>query len=37
MSTLMSDLDSRHRLVVRVILTVMAVLIVASFLVGIRW
>ena len=37
MSILMSDLDSRNRTVVRVILTVVAVLLVASLLVGIRW
>ena len=37
MSTLMSELDDRNRLVRRVLLAIMAVLIVASFLVGIRW
>ena len=33
----MSDLDWRNRLVIRVLLAIMAVLVVASFLVGIRW
>ena len=37
MSTLMSGLGDRNRLVRRVLLAIMAVLIVASFLVGIRW
>jgi hypothetical protein len=37
MSTLMSELDDRNRLVRRVLLAIAAVLVVASFLVGIRW
>ena len=37
MSTPMSDLADRNRLVRRVLLTIVAVLVVASFLVGIRW
>jgi hypothetical protein len=37
MSTMMTDLDDRNRLVRRILLTIVAVLIVASFLVGIRW
>ena len=32
-----SDLQERNRLVRRVILTAVALLVVASFLVGIRW
>jgi hypothetical protein len=31
------DLDQRNRRVVRALLTVMAALIVASLLVGVRW
>jgi hypothetical protein len=37
MSTMASDLDERNRLVRRVLLGIVAVLLVASFLVGIRW
>ena len=31
------DLDARNRRVVRVVLAIMAALVIASFLVGIRW
>jgi hypothetical protein len=34
---MMSELGDRNRLVRKILLTIMAVLIVASFLVGIRW
>jgi hypothetical protein len=37
MSLMMSDLQERNRWVRRIILTAVAVLVVASFLVGIRW
>jgi hypothetical protein len=37
MSIVMSELQDRNRWVRRIILTVVAVLVVASFLVGIRW
>ena len=37
MSTLMADLAERNRLLRRVLLTIVAVLVVASLLVGIRW
>jgi hypothetical protein len=37
MSVAMSDLQERNRWVRRIILTAVAVLVVASFLVGIRW
>ena len=37
MSIMTSELQERNRLVRRIILTAVAVLIVASFLVGIRW
>ena len=37
MSSVASDLDERNRRVRRIILTAVAVLVVASFLVGIRW
>ena len=37
MSTLMSDLGDRNRLLRRVLLAIVAVLVVATFLVGIRW
>ena len=37
MSTLMADLDERNRLLRRVLLTIVAMLVVASLLVGIRW
>jgi len=33
----MVDLDDRNRLVRRILLGIVAVLVVASFLVGIRW
>lgn len=33
----MEDLGERNRRVVRVLLTIMATLIVASLLVGVRW
>jgi len=35
--TVMEDFRDRNRRVVRVLLTIMATLIVASLLVGIRW
>jgi hypothetical protein len=34
---MMADLAERNRLVRRVLLAIVAVLVVASFLVGIRW
>ena len=37
MSVVMSDLQERNRWVRRIILTAVAVLVVASFLVGVRW
>jgi hypothetical protein len=37
MSRVMTDLDDRNRLVRRILLGLVAVLVVASFLVGIRW
>jgi hypothetical protein len=37
MSYVMTDLDERNRLVRRILLGILAVLLVASFLVGIRW
>jgi hypothetical protein len=37
MSIVASDLEERNRRVRRIILTAVAVLVVASFLVGIRW
>jgi hypothetical protein len=37
MSLVMSDLQERNRWVRRIILTAVAVLVVASFLVGVRW
>ena len=37
MSMLMPDQRRRNRVVLRVILGVMGALVVASFLVGIRW
>jgi hypothetical protein len=37
MSIVMSELQERNRWVRRIILTAVAVLVVASFLVGIRW
>jgi|SoiMethySBSTD1v2_1073268.scaffolds.fasta_scaffold47681_4 hypothetical protein len=37
MSIVASDLEERNRRVRRIILTAVALLVVASFLVGIRW
>lgn len=37
MSLVASELEDRNRWVRRIILTAVAVLVVASFLVGIRW
>jgi hypothetical protein len=37
MSIMSSELQDRNRLVRRIILTAVALLVVASFLVGIRW
>jgi hypothetical protein len=37
MSRVMADLEDRNRLVRRILLGLVAVLVVASFLVGIRW
>jgi hypothetical protein len=37
MSRLMAGLDDRNRLVLRILLGVVALLVVASVLVGIRW
>lgn len=37
MSIVSSDLQERNRWVRRIILTGVAVLVVASFLVGVRW
>jgi hypothetical protein len=37
MSVLMSDLPDRNRRLRRVLLALVAALVVASFLVGIRW
>jgi hypothetical protein len=37
MSIVVSDLDERNRRARRVLLTIVAVLLVASLLVGIRW
>jgi hypothetical protein len=37
MSRVMADLDDRNRLVRRILLGLVAVLVIASFLVGIRW
>lgn len=37
MSRTMADVDARNRRVLRVLLAIVAVLIVASVLVGIRW
>ena len=37
MSIVSSELQERNRWVRRIILTAVAVLVVASFLVGIRW
>ena len=37
MSGVMADLDDRNRLVRRILLGLVATLVVASFLIGIRW
>jgi hypothetical protein len=37
MSDMMATLDERNRRVRRILLGVVAVLVIASFLVGIRW
>lgn len=37
MSVQMAEHDDRNRRIVRVLLAIVAVLIVASFMVGIRW
>ena len=37
MSRVMDGLDDRNRLVRRILLGIVAVLLIASFLVGIRW
>jgi hypothetical protein len=37
MSTVMPDLDDRNRVVRRVLLAIVALLLIASFMVGIRW
>jgi hypothetical protein len=37
MSGVMADLEDRNRLLRRILLGIMAVLVIASFLVGIRW
>ena len=37
MSRVMPDLEDRNRLVRRILLGLVAVLVVASFMVGIRW
>jgi len=37
MSDVMVDLDDRNRLLRRILLGIVAVLVIASFLVGIRW
>jgi hypothetical protein len=37
MSTVMTGLDERNRRLRRLLLAIVAVLVVASFLVGIRW
>jgi len=37
MSGVMADLDDRNRLLRRILLGIVAVLVIASFLVGIRW
>ena len=37
MSIVSSQLQERNRMVRRIILTAVAVLVVASFLIGIRW
>jgi len=37
MSGAMADLDDRNRLLRRILLGIVATLVIASFLVGIRW
>jgi hypothetical protein len=37
MSQVMAPLDDRNRQLRRILLSIVAVLVVASFLVGIRW
>jgi len=37
MSGVMVDLDDRNRLLRRILLGIVATLVIASFLVGIRW
>jgi hypothetical protein len=37
MSGVMADLEDRNRLLRRILLGIVAALVVASFLVGIRW
>ena len=37
MSPMMSDLDDRNRWIRRLLLGIVATLVVASFLVGVRW
>ncbi len=37
MSRVMVDLEDRNRLLRRILLGIVAVLVIASFLVGIRW
>jgi hypothetical protein len=37
MSRLMAGLDEKNRLVRRILLGIVAALVIASFLVGIRW
>lgn len=37
MSLAMADLDDRNRLVRRILLGIVAVLVIVSLLVGIRW
>jgi hypothetical protein len=37
MSGVMVDLEDRNRLLRRILLGIVAVLVIASFLVGIRW
>ena len=37
MSGVMADLEDRNRLLRRILLGIVAILVIASFLVGIRW
>ena len=37
MSGVMADLENRNRLLRRILLGIVATLVIASFLVGIRW